>query len=98
MVLFQNHVVENSVDSDQLTSSEDSRYDSILIFSSYINNPIYTNFFNQGQIKNVSQALPHLFQMPLICVFTDLNNKKVASFILFIRQNQNINISILKMN
>ena len=43
--------------------------------------------------KNVSQALPHLFQMPLICLFSDMNKKKkVASFILFICQNQNINI------
>ena len=30
-----------------------------------------------GQIKkNVSKALPHLFQMPLICLFSDLNKKK----------------------
>ena len=32
-----------------------------------------------------------------ICLFSDLH-KKVASFILFICQNQNINIFILKMN
>ena len=30
----------------------------------------------------VSQALPHLFQMPLICLVSDLN-KTVPSYILF---------------
>ena len=45
----------------------------------------------------VSQALSHLFQMPLICLFRLVLNT-VASFILFICQNQNIKIVILKMN
>ena len=35
--------------------------------------------------------------MPLICLFSDLNLKKVASFTLFIRH-QNINIIMLNMN
>ena len=53
-----------------------------------------------GQKKKliVSQALPHLFQMPLISLFSDLNKKKVASFIFFRCQNQNISIFMLKMN
>ena len=35
--------------------------------------------------KNVSQALPHLFQIgcPSSVFFSDLNKKKVASYILF---------------
>ena len=36
--------------------------------------------------------------MLLMSFFSDLNKKKAASFILFICQNQNINIFILKMN
>ena len=47
--------------------------------------------------KNVSQALSPLFQMPLLCLFSDLN-KKVASFILLRFQNQNIKIFILQIN
>ena len=43
--------------------------------------PIITNcFFPSVYVrlnkKNVSQALPHLFQMPLICLFSGLNEKK----------------------
>ena len=39
------------------------------------------------------------FKCPSSAFFSDLNKKyKVASFILFICQSQNINISILKMN
>ena len=39
----------------------------------------------------VSQALPHLFQMPIICLFFQtLIKKKVASFILFRCQNQKV--------
>ena len=59
------------------------------------------HIYIKGQIKKtVSQALLHLFQMPLICLFFRLEKKIVVSFIfiLFIYQNQNINIFIIRIN
>ena len=44
----------------------------------------------------VSRALPHLFQMPLICLFSDL--KKVASSILFQMPKSKYCIFMLKMD
>ena len=34
------------------------------------------NCFKPQKSLIVSQALPHLFQMPLVCLFSDLNKKE----------------------
>ena len=53
------------------------------------------NCFKPPKQLIVSQAFPNLFQMPLICLFSDLNKKNMASLSLFRCQNQNINIFML---